>query len=288
MYGIERNLQEMKQDVQNKARPKGYMAEGYQAKECIAFIASLNLKLMSCTGYSVNGYKFHTMKRDANCVTQNSGVTLTAMTHSFASFKDHNPVVGNVNYYGSITEITELSYHGYFSVVVFRCVWFYSEKDDDELIKEKYMVPQAGLRWVMEAVNETSRINKETRLMLDDMHTMGPNSFAILRHELKQQDPNKQEPSQSKVYKESTKRTAGRTYLTNNEKAEQNIAKMDALESSNHEDGSNSKDPYFEVIPNPKRKIHVRLHGKANPRINLVIPNFVMPSAPNDASSAPR
>ncbi|XP_021764842.1 uncharacterized protein LOC110729408 [Chenopodium quinoa] len=61
------------------------------------------------TGYLDNGYRFHTMKRDANCVTQNSGVTLTATTHSFASSKDQNPVVGNVNYYGSITEINEIS-----------------------------------------------------------------------------------------------------------------------------------------------------------------------------------
>ncbi|XP_056691688.1 uncharacterized protein [Spinacia oleracea] len=39
MYGIERYLWELKQDVQNKGRPEGSMAEGYQAKECAAFIA---------------------------------------------------------------------------------------------------------------------------------------------------------------------------------------------------------------------------------------------------------
>uniref|UniRef100_A0A803N598 Uncharacterized protein n=1 Tax=Chenopodium quinoa TaxID=63459 RepID=A0A803N598_CHEQI len=163
-----------------------------------------------------------------------------------------------------------------------------------------------------------------------------PTLQQIWDYVLKQQDPNKQEPSQAKVYKKSRKRTAGRTYLTKNEKAEQNIAKMDALESSNHEYGSNSKDPYSEVIPNPKRKSRLRLHGKgvrmkdlnkkdkksnfifreefiasmqeqivqklvpglttavltqlheANPGINLVIPDFVMSSAPNNASSAPR
>uniref|UniRef100_A0A803LZ94 Uncharacterized protein n=1 Tax=Chenopodium quinoa TaxID=63459 RepID=A0A803LZ94_CHEQI len=110
---------------------------------------------------------------------------------------------------------------------------------------------------------------------------------------------------------------------------------MDALESSQHEDGSNSKDPYSEVIPDPKRKSRVRLQGKgvkksdlkkkdkksyfifpteflesmqsqlvqqlapsvttailtqlrnANPGINLVIPDFAIPLAPKDASSAP-
>lgn len=39
----------------------------------------------------------------------------------------------------------------------------------------------------------------------------------------KQQDPDKQEPSQARVYKESRKRTVGRKYLTNHEKIEENI-----------------------------------------------------------------
>ena len=51
------------------------------------------------TGYVVNGYKFHTKSRDSRCTTQNSGVLLTAETNSFASLKDRNPIVGNVNYY---------------------------------------------------------------------------------------------------------------------------------------------------------------------------------------------
>ncbi|XP_021775400.1 uncharacterized protein LOC110739246 [Chenopodium quinoa] len=246
MYGIERYLRGLKQDVRNKARPEGSMAEGYLAKECVAFVARFlngsnsatpqvnacstsqsflpkvgrpikgkgrtskkkdrehildhyqwvqahRYVLFNCdceevekyisehkefvsargkrkwnsvqdhskdfvdwfrekvdfiveegqdiipnniiwlskgpsyiakkyTGYSVNGYRFHTMKRDANCVTQNSGVTLTAMTHSFASSKDQNPVEANVNYYGSITDIISISYHGYFCVVLFKCV----------------------------------------------------------------------------------------------------------------------------------------------------------------------
>lgn len=81
------------------------------------------------TGYLVNGYRFHTMRRDTNCVTQNSGVTSIAITSSFASRKDNNPKVGNVQYYGSIDEIIEMSYHGHFSVVLFKCVWYHSEVD---------------------------------------------------------------------------------------------------------------------------------------------------------------
>ncbi|KMS94773.1 hypothetical protein BVRB_015420, partial [Beta vulgaris subsp. vulgaris] len=72
------------------------------------------------TGYSVNGYRFYSMKRDASLVTQNSGVTLKALTPSFSSSRDQNPTVGHVVYYGALEEIIELSYHGQFSVVLFR------------------------------------------------------------------------------------------------------------------------------------------------------------------------
>ena len=36
-------------------------------------------------GYIINGYKFHTRRRDAKHKTQNSGVTLVSITQSFAS-----------------------------------------------------------------------------------------------------------------------------------------------------------------------------------------------------------
>ncbi|GET04313.1 uncharacterized protein LOC108207459 [Rhizophagus clarus] len=81
------------------------------------------------SGYVINGYRFHTKNRDANCTTQNSGVFLTALTTSFASSKDKNPKVGNVNYYGTIEEILEVDYWGEFSVVLFRCSWYQEEKD---------------------------------------------------------------------------------------------------------------------------------------------------------------
>lgn len=86
-------------------------------------------------GYFINGYKFSTRKRDERCKTQNSGVTLTALTPSFASSKDQNSITGNVNYYGAIEEIIEVSYLGKFTVVLFRCVWFLEEKDDFGLPK---------------------------------------------------------------------------------------------------------------------------------------------------------
>ncbi|GER40116.1 methionine--tRNA ligase [Striga asiatica] len=81
-------------------------------------------------GYIVNGYKFYTRARDAKCKTQNSGVTLTALTSSFAITKDHNLVTEKVFYYGVIQGIIELDYWSSFSVMLFRCDWFHVENDD--------------------------------------------------------------------------------------------------------------------------------------------------------------
>nr|XP_043611981.1 uncharacterized protein LOC122583665 [Erigeron canadensis] len=74
--------------------------------------------------------KFHTKARDLRCKTQNSGVSVTALTPSFASTRDKNPVDGNVDYYGRILEIIELDYSSSFSVVLFRCEWYQIEKDE--------------------------------------------------------------------------------------------------------------------------------------------------------------
>ena len=43
--------------------------------------------------YLINGYRFHTTKRDARRKTQNSSVTLVSMTPSFSSSKDETPII---------------------------------------------------------------------------------------------------------------------------------------------------------------------------------------------------
>ncbi|KAM3375540.1 putative protein isoform X1 [Capsicum galapagoense] len=82
------------------------------------------------TTYWVNGYQFHTKARDAPCKTQNSGVTLSETTDSFASARDQNPIDGEVIYYGVIHDIIEIDYYGCFSVVLIRCDWFHNEEDE--------------------------------------------------------------------------------------------------------------------------------------------------------------
>ncbi|XP_063942812.1 uncharacterized protein LOC108203257 [Daucus carota subsp. sativus] len=81
------------------------------------------------SAHVVNGFRFHTKKRDAKCTTQNSGVILTALTTCFASSKDKNPTIGDVTYFGAIEEIIEVDYWGAITVVLFRCCWYEKDKD---------------------------------------------------------------------------------------------------------------------------------------------------------------
>ncbi|CAD6253099.1 unnamed protein product [Miscanthus lutarioriparius] len=60
-------------------------------------------------GYIINGFRFHTLSREAARSTQNSGVV--------------NIAEDGVNYYGRLTDIIELTYTDY-KVVLFKCDWY--------------------------------------------------------------------------------------------------------------------------------------------------------------------
>ncbi|KAL2904346.1 Extracellular matrix-binding protein ebh, partial [Bienertia sinuspersici] len=134
------------------------------------------------------------------------------------------------------TEFAPLNYVDWPSVPTHDQIW--------EYVLEKFMIPPEGRSWVLETVNlswrgyksklkkmyleavekgsnldelyelEQSKKNKRNREKLDDMHIMGPSSYAALRHKLKQEDPNKQEPSKAMVYRESRIRNPKKTYKT--------------------------------------------------------------------------
>lgn len=48
---------------------------------------------------------------------------LKAMTESYASARDRNPVSGDVNFYGVLTDIIELHYSKAYKFVLFKCDW---------------------------------------------------------------------------------------------------------------------------------------------------------------------
>ncbi|KAL7174233.1 hypothetical protein ACSBR2_033483 [Camellia fascicularis] len=60
---------------------------------------------------------------DDHRATQNYGVTLKADTISYASWKDKNPRVGSVYYYGQLTNIVEIRYSNEKKHVLFKCDW---------------------------------------------------------------------------------------------------------------------------------------------------------------------
>ncbi|XP_058207722.1 uncharacterized protein LOC131320847 [Rhododendron vialii] len=75
------------------------------------------------TGYIINGFRFHTKEREERRKTQNSGVSLTAYTQSYASSRDKRPVTGEVIFYGVLRDIIELRYSNDFKFVLFKCDW---------------------------------------------------------------------------------------------------------------------------------------------------------------------
>ncbi|KAK5793845.1 hypothetical protein PVK06_035005 [Gossypium arboreum] len=79
------------------------------------------VKRYSC--FIMNGFRFHTKYRDRLRRTQNCGVVVNSLITSYASARDSNPVEGNVEYYGLLTDIIELDYYGKWKVVLFRCDW---------------------------------------------------------------------------------------------------------------------------------------------------------------------
>ena len=80
------------------------------SKEVSILSAGPNQWARKFSGYIVNGFRFHTKQRERKRCSQNSGITLSAITPSYASSKDKRPVVGDVAYYGVLTDIVELQY----------------------------------------------------------------------------------------------------------------------------------------------------------------------------------
>ncbi|TYK16293.1 transposase [Cucumis melo var. makuwa] len=74
------------------------------------------------SGYKINGYYYHTKRRDDIRRVQNSGVSITATTMQVSSSKDKNPVMSDMTFYGVIQEIWEIYYHQ-LSFILFKCDW---------------------------------------------------------------------------------------------------------------------------------------------------------------------
>ncbi|KAK5835986.1 hypothetical protein PVK06_011718 [Gossypium arboreum] len=73
------------------------------------------------TAFIINGFRFHTKSRKRLRRTQNCGIVVNSSITSYASARDSNPIEGNVECYGLLTNIVEFDYYGKRKVVLFRC-----------------------------------------------------------------------------------------------------------------------------------------------------------------------
>ena len=65
------------------------------------------------TSYLINSWRFNIKDRDMCLKSQNSGVLVRG---------DEN--IGNLDYFGVLTDIIELGYSGRNNVILFRCDWW--------------------------------------------------------------------------------------------------------------------------------------------------------------------
>lgn len=73
--------------------------------------------------YIVRGFRFRTKAVDQRRKTQNSGVVLKAAQMSYSSRRDKNPLLGDVTFYGQVTNIIEIRYLNGMKFVLFKCDW---------------------------------------------------------------------------------------------------------------------------------------------------------------------
>lgn len=73
--------------------------------------------------FLVNGFRFYTKGLESTRKTQNCGVRVKAATPSFSSTRDQNPILGELDYYGILTDIIELDYGCGRRIVLFDCDW---------------------------------------------------------------------------------------------------------------------------------------------------------------------
>lgn len=116
------------------------MAKGEIVSEEIQILAKgPDMHVTTYNSYLINGYNFRTKSCDQGKSTQSSGLVVVAETNSFSSVKDVNPVLGNVSYYGRISDIIELNYSGRGHIVLFKCDWINLSRGRG-LKKDKYGV----------------------------------------------------------------------------------------------------------------------------------------------------
>ncbi|KAK1351440.1 hypothetical protein POM88_054332 [Heracleum sosnowskyi] len=105
------------------------------------------------------------------------------------------------------------------------------ETDDDRMANRPNTIPLEDFKllvkyWGDEAVQELAEENEARRASVTDTHTLGPNSMAQVRENLKKGNPDLGSPSDAQVYLDSHEREEGRTYKTNTAEIKKRIIEI--------------------------------------------------------------
>ncbi|KAL8262621.1 hypothetical protein R6Q59_023970 [Mikania micrantha] len=100
---------------------------------------------------------------------------------------------------------------------------------------------------------------KEIRMSQKNMHTAGPKSFARIRDEMKNDNPNNELPTLTQMFEHTRKRTEGRIYVDTYDDTRRKIEQMKKYKSSENE--SDLIDPFMAVM-HKENSGYCRLYGR--------------------------
>lgn len=78
----------------------------------------------SYSGFTCSGVTYHSKDRSMRRSFENSGILCKADTTCYSSRLDNNPISGEIDYYGVLREVIELSYMDDLRVFLFNCSWY--------------------------------------------------------------------------------------------------------------------------------------------------------------------
>ncbi|KAL8239787.1 hypothetical protein R6Q59_016354 [Mikania micrantha] len=137
---------------------------------------------------------------------------------------------------------------------------FYQFKDDKTRWKNRpKSIPEGDFANLLRLWNNTNVKAKEIRMSQKNMHTAGPKSFARIREEMINDDPNKELPTLTKMFEHTRKRTEGRAYVDTYDDTERKIEQMKNYKSSENENAS--ADPFM-IVMNKENSGYCRLYGR--------------------------
>ncbi|KAL8255135.1 hypothetical protein R6Q59_033356 [Mikania micrantha] len=165
-----------------------------------------------------------------------------------------------------------------------------------EYVLEKYDVPDAARKWVLMTICHSYKFKddktrwknhpksipegdfaqllrlwnnknvamrclwaKEIRMSQKNMHTAGPKSFARIRDEMKNDNPNKELPTLTQMFEHTRKRTEGRIYVDTYDDTERKIEQMKKCKSSENESDLTDS---FMVVMHKEISGYCRLYGR--------------------------